>query len=73
MQDLQYEASKANMVACPNCGRTFNPDRIVTHQRICTKTSQGKGAGGGAGASQPGAGTPIKNQSGAADLVIALR
>ena len=40
LQEAQWEASKANLAPCPNCGRKFNPDRIVTHQRICQGTSK---------------------------------
>ena len=28
--------SKANLVPCSNCGRTFLDDRIETHKNICT-------------------------------------
>ena len=43
MQAAQWEASKANLVPCGNCGRRFASDRIVAHERICTKTGGGKG------------------------------
>ncbi|XP_072398550.1 uncharacterized protein [Diabrotica undecimpunctata] len=33
--ELAWEASQANLVPCPNCGRTFYPDRLVVHQRSC--------------------------------------
>ncbi|XP_066236018.1 zinc finger protein 474-like isoform X1 [Saccopteryx leptura] len=29
------EPSPASLVPCPNCGRTFAPDRLPTHQRSC--------------------------------------
>ena len=32
---MQLEAANANLVACQKCGRTFNPDRIVVHERVC--------------------------------------
>ncbi|KAF5400499.1 hypothetical protein PHET_05511 [Paragonimus heterotremus] len=32
------EAAQANLAQCRNCGRTFNPDRIAVHERICKKT-----------------------------------
>ena len=81
MQELQYEASKSNLVACPNCGRTFNPDRIVTHQRICKgigNKSAGTSRAGGAGnqangragnQSRAAGGSPTKDQSNAQNLV----
>ncbi|CAH8857978.1 unnamed protein product [Trichobilharzia szidati] len=28
-------AASANLVPCPKCGRTFNPDRIEVHKRVC--------------------------------------
>jgi len=37
-QDAAYQAAQANLVACPNCGRTFNMDRIEKHVGICKKT-----------------------------------
>ncbi|CAG9858010.1 unnamed protein product [Phyllotreta striolata] len=30
-----WEAAQSNLVPCPNCGRTFYPDRLVVHQRGC--------------------------------------
>ncbi|KPA78435.1 hypothetical protein ABB37_06063 [Leptomonas pyrrhocoris] len=44
----QYETFNSNLVPCPNCGRTFLPDRLPVHLRGC------KGGGGG-GASSPAA------------------
>jgi len=35
MQAAQWQAAQANLVPCPKCGRTFNPDRIVVHERVC--------------------------------------
>ncbi|XP_050513946.1 zinc finger protein 474-like isoform X3 [Diabrotica virgifera virgifera] len=38
--ELAWEASQANLVPCPNCGRTFYPDRLVVHQRSCKQLPQ---------------------------------
>ncbi|KAJ8029201.1 hypothetical protein HOLleu_28539 [Holothuria leucospilota] len=35
MNEAAWEASKANLVPCPICGRTFLPDRLAVHQRSC--------------------------------------
>ncbi|XP_072039115.1 zinc finger protein 474-like [Amphiura filiformis] len=35
MNEAAWEAHKSNLVPCPNCGRTFAPDRIQVHQRGC--------------------------------------
>ena len=55
MNEAAYEASKANLVPCDMCGRTFNQDRIETHQRICVKTGGSRGVS--AGVSRPGTAT----------------
>lgn len=31
------EFNEKGMDACPNCGRTFLPDRLVVHLRSCNK------------------------------------
>jgi len=47
------ETSNSLMESCSNCGRTFNPDRLVVHNRSCTadrphkKLVSGGGSGGG--------------------------
>ena len=33
--EAAWEASKANLTPCPNCGRTFLPDRLQVHMRSC--------------------------------------
>ncbi|THD26004.1 Zinc finger protein [Fasciola hepatica] len=33
-------AASANLAPCPKCGRTFNPDRLQIHQRVCKPTNQ---------------------------------
>ena len=35
MNEAAWEAHKANLVPCGNCGRTFAPDRIQVHQKSC--------------------------------------
>ncbi|XP_077989499.1 zinc finger protein 474-like [Glandiceps talaboti] len=35
MNDAAWKAAQDNLVPCPNCGRTFNPDRIAVHLRSC--------------------------------------
>jgi hypothetical protein len=33
--EAAYESAKSQLLACENCGRTFNPDRLPVHQRSC--------------------------------------
>ncbi|ESP01248.1 hypothetical protein LOTGIDRAFT_157421 [Lottia gigantea] len=35
VNEAAWKASQANLVPCPNCGRTFNPDRLHVHLRSC--------------------------------------
>ncbi|XP_041370537.1 zinc finger protein 474-like [Gigantopelta aegis] len=35
MNAAAWESAQAQLVPCDNCGRTFNPDRLVVHQRSC--------------------------------------
>ena len=35
MNEAAYESAKSQLIPCPNCGRTFAPDRLVVHQRAC--------------------------------------
>lgn len=64
MNEAAWQSSQANLVPCPNCGRTFNPDRLSVHLKACKPkggaaaaggTSYGGGASGG-GESSFGAG-----------------
>ena len=41
IQEQQYQAAQANLVPCPNCGRTFLPDRLAVHQRSCRPKTGG--------------------------------
>ncbi|XP_005091781.1 zinc finger protein 474 [Aplysia californica] len=61
MNEAAWEAAKAQLVPCPNCGRTFAPDRLVVHQRACKpKAGGGGGGGGGGGASATATPAPSK-------------
>ncbi|KAH3730005.1 hypothetical protein DPMN_055984 [Dreissena polymorpha] len=35
MNEAAYQSAMSNLVPCPNCGRTFNPDRLPVHLRSC--------------------------------------
>ena len=35
MNEAAWEASKSQLVPCPNCARTFNPERLPVHLRSC--------------------------------------
>eukprot|EP01063_Lacrimia_lanifica_P014929 TRINITY_DN2151_c0_g1_i4.p1 TRINITY_DN2151_c0_g1~~TRINITY_DN2151_c0_g1_i4.p1 ORF type:complete len:885 (+),score=216.08 TRINITY_DN2151_c0_g1_i4:120-2657(+) len=52
----QFETYNNNLASCPNCGRTFAPDRLPIHLRSCNPAASGGGSKpvnrGGAGASQ---------------------
>ncbi|XP_012519739.1 PREDICTED: zinc finger protein 474 [Propithecus coquereli] len=37
----QEGASQVQLVPCPNCGRTFAPDRLLGHQRSCKAQPRG--------------------------------
>lgn len=62
--EAAWQASQANLAPCPNCGRTFNPDRLTVHLKACKpkggttsnnfeQTLTGKGTGNVKDASQP--------------------
>ena len=57
------EAANANLASCRNCGRTFQPDRLDVHERVCLKNGPPKsgrrgGRPGPAGPSGSGHITP---------------
>lgn len=33
--EAAWQAAQDNLVPCGNCGRTFNPDRLIVHQKSC--------------------------------------
>jgi uncharacterized protein YfaQ (DUF2300 family) len=35
-----FYTMSANYVECKNCGRTFEPDRLIVHQRSCNSLSK---------------------------------
>ena len=39
MNEVAWEASKAQLVPCANCGRRFAPDRLSVHLRSCKPKS----------------------------------
>ena len=41
VNEAAWQASQANLVPCPNCGRTFNPDRLAVHLRACRPKTGG--------------------------------
>lgn len=40
--EAAYQSAQSNLVPCPNCGRTFNPDRLEVHLRSCQSNGQAK-------------------------------
>jgi len=45
INDAAYEAAKAQLVPCENCGRKFASDRIQVHQRSCKPGNAAKSIG----------------------------
>ena len=33
--EAAYQSAQSNLCPCPNCGRTFLPDRLMVHKRSC--------------------------------------
>ena len=46
MNEAAWQSAQANLVPCPNCGRTFNPDRLAVHLRACKPKPGTSGTGG---------------------------
>lgn len=42
MNEIAFQSSQTNLVACEFCGRTFNPDRLAVHQRSCRPNNTSK-------------------------------
>lgn len=40
MNQLAFESSQSQLLPCPNCGRTFLPDRLDVHLRSCRPSSK---------------------------------
>lgn len=57
INDAQYETFNAQLVPCPNCGRTFLPDRLAVHRRGCKGSDGGAGGAASARSSRPSAST----------------
>ena len=38
--EAAWQAAQSNLVPCPNCARTFNPDRLSVHLRSCRPKSR---------------------------------
>ncbi|XP_030048188.1 zinc finger protein 474 [Microcaecilia unicolor] len=44
--EAAWQSSKAQLIPCDNCGRTFNPDRLIVHQRSCKPKTGSAGTSG---------------------------
>jgi len=40
MNQLAFESSQSQLIPCPNCGRTFLPERLDVHLRSCRPSSK---------------------------------
>ncbi|CAG2201189.1 Zinc finger protein 474 [Mytilus edulis] len=58
MNELAAENAKSQLIPCPNCSRTFAPDRLDVHLRAC-KSKTGKGGGKTTEPSQPSTKAPV--------------
>lgn len=54
MNEAAWQSAQANLVPCPNCGRTFNPDRLAVHLRACKPKAGGSGISNATGLSPKG-------------------
>lgn len=45
INEAARQAAAAQLIACRNCGRTFAPDRVGVHERVCMKSGPPKSAG----------------------------
>jgi hypothetical protein len=45
MNEAAWQTAQAALVPCPNCGRTFQPDRLSVHQRACKPKPGAKASG----------------------------
>lgn len=45
MNEAAWQASKLQLVECENCGRRFQPDRLMVHQRSCKPGNTAKRVG----------------------------
>ncbi|CAF0845417.1 unnamed protein product [Adineta ricciae] len=70
INDAAYEASKAQLVPCENCGRKFASDRIQVHQRSCRPGNAAKpiGAPAGPGGRMSERGIPTRGNASYDDL-----
>lgn len=55
MNDAAWQSAQSQLVPCPNCGRTFNPDRLPVHLRACKPKAGASGAERGVGNPSSGA------------------
>lgn len=42
INEAARQAANANLAPCRNCGRTFQPDRLAVHERVCLKSGPPK-------------------------------
>lgn len=50
--EAAWQASKLQLIECENCGRRFQPDRLMVHKRSCKQGNAAKKIGQGAGPRQ---------------------
>jgi hypothetical protein len=54
MNEFARQSAASQLVPCRNCGRTFDPDRIAVHERVCLKGGPPKTPKGRQGPLTPG-------------------